>query len=93
MQPARLRADLFGDRRGEGDDVVLHLGFDLVDARHVEAALFADGLGGRLRNDAGLGQRFGGGDFHLQPGAELVFVTPDAAHLGAGITSDQDELL
>ena len=48
VQPARLGADLLGDRGGEGDDVVLHLGFDLVDAIDVEAALLANGLGGGL---------------------------------------------
>ena len=40
-------------------------------------------------HDAGFGQGFGGGEFHLQPGAELVFVTPDVSHLRAGITCDQ----
>ena len=45
-------------------------------------------LRGVLGNDAGLGQSLGGGDFDVQPGAETVFVAPDAAHLGAGITWD-----
>src|ERR1017187_6860727 len=89
MQPARFRAHPFRHGGGEGDDVVLHFGFDLVDARQVEAALFANGLGCRLRNDSGFGQRFRGGDFHLQPRPELVFVTPDVPHLGTGIASDQ----
>ena len=42
-----------------------------------------------LGHDAGLGQGFGRGDFDVQPGAKVVLVTPDAAHLGAGITCDQ----
>ena len=62
MQPARFRADLFRNRRGEGNDVMLHLGLDLVNTRDLEAALFAHGLGRRLRHNAGLGQRFGSSD-------------------------------
>ena len=89
MQPARFRTHLFGDCGGKGNDVVLNFSFDLIDTRQVEAALFADGLGCRLRNDSGLGQGLRGGDFHLQPGAELVFVTPDVPHVGTGITSNQ----
>ena len=36
VQPARRRPDLFGDRGGEGDDVVLGDLLDRFDARHVE---------------------------------------------------------
>ncbi len=93
VQPPRFGPNLLGDGGGEGDDVVFHLGLDLVDAVDLEAALLANGLGGRLRHHAGFGQRLGGGDFDVQPGLKLVLVTPDAAHLGAGIACDQRELL
>ncbi len=43
MQPARFRADFFGDGGSEGDDVVLHLGFNLADTVEVEVTLLADG--------------------------------------------------
>src|SRR3984957_3571412 len=88
VQPTRLRYDLLGYCSGEGDDVVLHLGFDLVDAVEVEAALFAHGLGGRLRHQSGLGERFRGCELDLEPGLKLVLVTPDAADVGAGVTSN-----
>ncbi len=93
MQPARLGADLLGHRRGEGDDVVLHLRFDLVDTRDLERGTFLfDGARGGLRNNAGFGERLAGGNLNLQPAAEFIFVTPNRAHLRACITSDQGEL-
>ena len=93
MQPARFRPDFLGHSSGEGDDVVLHLGFDLVDAIEVEVTLFADGDGRRLRHQSGFGERFSGCQFDLEPGAELVLVAPDMPHFGAGITCDQGVLL
>ena len=54
----------------------------------VEVGAFADGVGGIFRDHAGLGEGFGGGDFDGQPGAEAIFVAPDAAHLRAGIAWD-----
>ena len=72
---------------------MLHLGFDLVDAVKVKAALLAHGFGGRLRHEAGFGERFRGGKFNLQPGLKLVLVTPDAAHLRAGIACESRKLL
>ena len=83
-----MRADDFGDRGGEGDDVVADLGFDLVDAVEVEVGALADGVGGVFGNQAGFGEGFGGGDFDGEPGAEAVFVAPDAGHLGAGIAGN-----
>ncbi len=41
MQPARRRADVFGDRGGEGDDVVLGDLLDLLDPGDVEARALA----------------------------------------------------
>ncbi len=68
---------------------MLDLGLDLLDAVDVEVSAGADGLGGRVGDDAGFGQDLGGGGFDLQPHAVFVFVTPDAAHRRAGVTSDQ----
>ena len=86
MEPASVRANDFGDGCGEGDDVVLDLGLDLKNTINVEVGALADGLGGFLGHDAGGSQRFGGGNLHGQPGAKTVFVAPNAAHLGPGIT-------
>ena len=92
MEPAGVRADDFGDGGGEGDDVVLDLGFDLEDAVNVEVGACVDRLGGIFRHDAGGGQRFGRGDFDRQPGAEAVLIAPDASHLGPGIAWDHGAL-
>ena len=40
MQEARFGPDMLGDRGEKGDDVVLHLALDRVDAGDVEAAAF-----------------------------------------------------
>ena len=58
MQPARLRTDLLRDCCGEGDDVVLYLRFDVIDALQVEIAFVADGRGGLARHNAVFSQRF-----------------------------------
>ena len=89
VQPAGFRPDLFRDRCGESQDIVLDFGFELGDALEIEITFAADGLRGVLRHQAGFGENFAGGDLHLQPGAELVFVAPDAAHLRPRVTLDQ----
>jgi hypothetical protein len=89
VQPAGFRADLFRHRGGEGDDVVLHLSLDLLNAGDVDISVGADGPGGGMGHDAGLGQGLGGGGFDFEPHAVLVFLTPDPAHGRAGVTSDQ----
>ena len=88
VKPAGLRADDLGHRRRESNHVVTHFRFDFVDALQVEVGALADGLGGVLRDHAGLGQSLGGGHFHGQPGPKAVFVTPNAAHVRAGIAWD-----
>ena len=92
MEPAGVRADDFGDGRGEGDDVVADLGFDLVNAFDAKVGAFADGVGGVFRDQASFRQGLGGGDLDGEPGAEAVFVAPDAGHLGAGIARNQRAL-
>jgi len=57
----------------------------LEDAVNIEAGARVDRLGGFLGHDAGGGQRFGGGDFHRQPGAEAIFIAPDAKPFQAGL--------
>jgi len=85
VEPAGLRSDDFGDRGGEGDDVVADFGLDFLDALQAEIGALADGFGGVFGDNASLGQGFGGGDFHREPGAEAVFIVPDAAHFRAGV--------
>ena len=63
MQEPRLGPDDLGDVGQKGDDIVLHLaldGVDAVDVEHRVAALFPDRLGGQLRNDAQFGHLVGG---------------------------------
>ena len=88
VEPAGMGANDFGDRGGEGDDVVADLGFDFVDAIEPEVSALLDGLGSFFGNQPGFGESFGGGDFDGKPGAEAVFVAPDAGHLGAGIAGN-----
>jgi hypothetical protein len=92
VQPAGFGADLLRYRSGEGDDVMLHLGLDLMDACQIEVGLVADRHGGLLRHDAVLGQRFAGGGFHFQPHAVLVLVGPDGAHAGPCVACDQTSI-
>ena len=88
VKPAGFGADDLRHRGGEGDHVVPDFGFDFVDALQVEVGALADGLGRVFWDHAGVGQGFGGGDFDGKPGAEAVFVAPDAAHIRAGIAWD-----
>src|SRR5260370_14182758 len=95
VEPAGVgcRVDVLGDGGGEGDDVVLALGFDLVDAGDGEVAAVADGVGGLLRDEAEAGESLRGGDLDGEPAAVLVLVGPDAAHGGASVAGDQSEAL
>ena len=95
MQPARGFGigDRFLHGDGERDHVVTNFGFDFVDARDVHARAFAQLRGGFARNDAGFGERFGGGELDFQPLLESVFLAPDAAHFRAGVSCDQARLL
>ena len=90
VEPAGVRANDLGHGRGEGDDVMFDLGFNLEDAVNAEVGARVNGLGGFFRHDAGGGERFGRGDFDRQPGAEAVLVAPDASHLGPGIAWDHE---
>ena len=91
MHVARLRPDDLREVRQEGDDVVLDLGLDRIDAGDVEfggLALFPDLLCGVLRNDAELGHGVGRVRLDLEPDAEFRLRRPDRRHFGAGIARD-----
>ncbi len=92
MQPARRGTHFFRHRGGEGDHVMFDLSLNLLNAVENKVAAVGNGLGRVLRDDPGFSQRETGGHFHLQPAAELVFVTPNPAHLRAGVARDQGVL-
>src|SRR5690606_14134441 len=83
-----LRPHELGQRGEEGDDVVLHLALDLVDALDVEGATLPHRLGGLLRDDAQFGQRVAGVGFNLELDAEPGFGFPQRRHGGTRIAWD-----
>src|SRR5215475_10931812 len=88
MHVARFGADDLGEVSKEGDDVVLDLGLDRIDAGDVEfcsLALFPDFLGGIFRNDAKLRHGIGRMRFYLEPDAEFCVRGPDRGHFRAGV--------
>jgi hypothetical protein len=88
VDEARFGPDLFRDRRQKRDDVVLHYRFDLLDALDVEGGLRPDGRDGVLRDEAGLGLRFGDRDLDFEPALELGVLVPDRRHGGAGVAGN-----
>ena len=91
MDKARvLGADMFGQMRQEGDDIMLGDRLDLVDARHIEFHVLRapHRLGIRLRDHAKGGLGVAGMGLDLIPDAELRLGRPDRNHLGAGIAGD-----
>ena len=93
VDEARIGADMLGQVGEEGDDVVLGLGLDLVDPRHLEGAPVAHRLGRLLWNHAQLGQGVASVGLDLQPDAELVLGLPDGGHFGAAVTWDHRGLI
>ncbi len=85
MQVAAVFAHVFGDVGEEGDDVMLGLGLDLLDAGHLEAGLLPDMGHGGLGNQAVEGHGLQGGQLHLEPGVKFIFFRPDAGHLGSAV--------
>ena len=87
MQPARgfRIANGFTDGHGEGDDVVLHFGFELVDACDVDLGAGTQHRGRVLGHLTGFRQRVGGGQFNVEPFLEAIGVAPDMSHFFAGI--------
>src|SRR5262249_36013752 len=77
--------------RSEGNDVMLHLALDFMDARDVEGGMGAQGFRSFLGNIADFGQSFGGGKLDLQPLGEAVFVREDLAHFRACVSGNQED--
>jgi hypothetical protein len=91
MHEARFRADDLRQMRQEGNDIVLDLGLDGVDACDVELGGFAlvpDFLGRLFRDGAEFGHGVGGMRLDLEPDAESSVRRPDRDHVGAGIARD-----
>ena len=58
MEKARRRTNALRHRRGERDHIVLHFGFDFVDAVNLEVRSLLDGMRRIFRHDSSFGQRF-----------------------------------
>ena len=83
----------FADSHGESNDVVFNARFNFVDTVDVDFGARAqerDGFGGNL---AGGGERFGGGEFDIEPLLEAIGVAPDMSHFLAGVAWNQVKLL
>ena len=96
MDEARLRPDYLGQMGQKGDDVVLGLAFDRLDAGDVEngaMALFPNRFGRLFRYDAKLGHRRHCVRLDLEPDAEFGFRRPDGGHFRARITRNHRLLL
>jgi hypothetical protein len=96
VHEARLGPYVLGQMREEGDDVVLDLALDLVDAGRVElglGALVPDRFGRALGDQAEL--RHGGGRVRLdlEPDAKARLAGPDRSHLGPGVAGNHGRLL
>ncbi len=88
MQEAGLRPYFFRDRGEEGDDIVLHLALDFIDAGDLEIPAIPDGLRRLLRNEAELGHRLRRQGLDLEPDAESGFRLPDASHFGSAVAGN-----
>src|SRR3989442_10375553 len=91
MTPGRgcRTADAFAHRHRKRDDVVLDLGFELVNARHVDLRAPANRRRRLFGDLSGLGKRVCRGYLHFQPAGELIRVAPDAAHFFARVSWNQ----
>jgi hypothetical protein len=96
MHEARFGADDLGQMGQEGDDVMLGLALDLVDALHIEGRVLGlgpDRLRRILRNGAQFRQRVGGMRLDLEPDLEAGLRLPDGGHFRTGIARDHVLLL
>jgi hypothetical protein len=87
----RLRSDQLGEMREEGDDVVLDLAFDRVDAGDVErrrVALGPDRLGCIVGDHAERSHGIGGVGLDLEPDAVARLRLPDRHHLRPAVARD-----
>ncbi len=88
VHEARFRPDDLGKMGQKGDDVVLGLALDLLDARDVEGRVLAlgpDGLGGFLRDDPELRHGVGGMRLDLEPDAKARLGRPDRRHFWSAV--------
>ena len=95
MHEARLGADDFRQMGQEGDDVVLGLALDFIDALDVEGGapgLGPDRLRGLFRNDAEFRQRIGRMRLDLEPDLEARLRLPDGGHFRTGVARNHRRL-
>src|SRR5690606_12962049 len=93
MDEAGVRPDEFGKVRQEGDDVVLRLAFELVDAGDVElsrAAAAPARLRSFLPHHSELSQCIAGMRLDLEPNPEFRLLRPDGNHFGSRIARDHE---
>ena len=85
-----LLADMLGQMGEEGDDIMLHLGLDLIDPVDIELDVFClpDSLDRRLRHHTQLGQLLRRMRLDQVPDLVLVLVRPDGGHFRTGIAGD-----
>ena len=91
VHEARLGPDDFGEVGEKGNNIVLGLALDLVDAVDIELrrlALGPDFLRRCLRDHAELGHGVGGMGLDLEPDAKARLRRPDRRHLRAGVARD-----
>ncbi len=88
MQPAGGGTNMLGNRRGEGDHVVLGDLLDFFDPGDVESAALANVARGVGRHDPRTGHRVDRGNLDLQPGLVFPLVAPDATHFGVRVPRD-----
>src|SRR5215471_5385837 len=88
MKPARMWSHDLRYGSSERNNVVANLGLDLVDALDPEVGALLDGFRSVLGYLARFSQGFGGSYLDGKPGAEAVFVAPNAGHLRPRIAGD-----
>ena len=84
-------ADDFGKMGQEGDNIMLGLALDFVDAGDIEcrvSGLVPDVLCRGLGNDAALGQSIAGMRLDFEPDAKFALRRPNRHHVRAGIAGD-----
>src|SRR5262245_46808718 len=88
VEETRLWSDVLSDVCQKGDDVVLDLGLDLVDAVDVKAPALLHRLGDGFRDQPKLGHGLSRKRLDLEPDAKLGLRLPNASHVGAAVAGD-----
>jgi len=88
MDPARGRADIFGDSLEERDDIMVRAFLDLADFFDVEGPLRANLGGVGFRDRAEFGHRLAGEGLDLEPDFEFALFGPNGPHFRQGIAFD-----